>query len=398
MNEWGAQAFGELYVEPSRNGISIPKSTRGIGVPMIGMKELFANDFISSQHSELVPVTEVQLDKWGLEAGDLLFGRRSLTLAGAGKVSIVKHPSHRAVFESSMIRARLDASVACPEFYFYFFKSGPGRQIMETIVEQVAVAGIRSSDLARLMVPVPPLEEQRGIAAALGVLDDLIETNQALAIALEEEARLVWRDLMKRESPEPTTLASVATVVLGGTPSRDTPEFWGGSITWLNSGKANEFRVLEGSECITQEGYDRSSTKMMPVGATLIAITGATLGQVTRTEIEACGNQSLVGVYAEQDLVLSDHLYLSVSEDVEQLLRHATGGAQQHINKGNIEQMTVATPTMAVRDGIRAQVSPLLAAVGPLLVEARDLTRTRDELLLLLMSGKVSIATKQGAA
>jgi type I restriction enzyme, S subunit len=365
---------------------------------MVNMKELFAYDFISDQHSELVPVTDAQLGKWGLDEGDLLFGRRSLTLAGAGKVSIVKHPTHRAVFESSMIRARLDPRLGCPDFYFYLFRSKPGREIMEAIVEQVAVAGIRSSDLARLRVPVPPLDEQRRIAAVLGAFDDLIETNRSLAVALEEEARLAWRDLLGRETSDTTVLADVATVILGGTPSRNTPEFWGGDIPWLNSGMANDFRVIEGSEGITQQGYDRSSTKMVPAGATLIAITGATLGQVTRTEIEACGNQSLVGVYSKNDPALSDHLYLSISDDVEQLVRHATGGAQQHINKGNVEQMQIQALGPGARIEMENKVSPLLASIGPLLMEGRDLTRARDGLLPLLISGRIRVADLEGVA
>lgn len=250
--------------------------------------------------------------------------------------------------------------------------------------------------LAQIPVQVPPLDEQRSIAAIFEAFDNLIETNGALAASLEEEARQIWRYLASAESPPAAALADCANVILGGTPSRKNPSFWGGHIPWLNSGVANDFRVLEGSEGITREGYDRSSTKMVPAGATLIAITGATLGQVTRTEIEACGNQSLVGVYADNDAVLSDHLYLAVSDNIAELVRHATGGAQQHVNKGNVEQMLIPLLTEELRSGVEVSVSPLLAAIGPLLNEARDLTRTRDELLPLLMSGRVRVEDVEG--
>ena len=154
---------------------------------MVNMRELFAHDFLSDQATELVPISPESLAKWRLEDGDLLFGRRSLTLEGAGKCSIVVMPPVPTVFESSLIRVRLDQRRACPRFFFYLFKSRLGRTLIETIVEQVAVAGIRSSDLARLHVPVPPIHVQRQIAGVLGALDDLIEANHRIRETLDRD-------------------------------------------------------------------------------------------------------------------------------------------------------------------------------------------------------------------
>lgn len=239
-------------------------------------------------------------------------------------------------------------------------------------------------------IPVASIDEQRRIAAVLGALDDLIETNEVQARALEAAAQATWQRVLPSACSW-AEVGSLATVVLGGTPSRKHPDYWGGRIPWLNSGEANRFRVLSGSEGITDAGYANSSTKLMPVGTTLLAITGATLGQVTRLEIEACGNQSLVGVYSD-DRALSDHLYLAIGARIDALVQHATGGAQQHVNKGNVEQLRVPWPGKEWLSQVHNHIGPLLAGVGPLLVEAEALRRTRDELLPLLMSGKVRVS------
>lgn len=63
---------------------------------------------------------------------------------------------------------------------------------MESIVEQVAAAGIRSSDLARLQVPVPPLAEQRRVVGILTALDDLIDHNERLVADLRALSSLVF--------------------------------------------------------------------------------------------------------------------------------------------------------------------------------------------------------------
>jgi type I restriction enzyme S subunit len=96
-------------------------------------------------------------------------------------------------FESHLIRCRLDTQKAAPGFYFYFFWSPQGRALMGSIVEQVAAAGIRGSDLRRLPVPLPPIDEQRRIAAVLGALDDKIELNRKMNRTLEEMAQAVFK-------------------------------------------------------------------------------------------------------------------------------------------------------------------------------------------------------------
>jgi type I restriction enzyme S subunit len=112
-----------------------------------------------------------------------------LTVEGAGQCSIVLPCTDERTWESSIIRVRLNTQEADPSFYFYYFRSAHGRQRIETIVEQVAAAGIRNSDLRLLLVPLPPLSEQRAIAEVLGALDDKIEANQNLCSIIGGLAR-----------------------------------------------------------------------------------------------------------------------------------------------------------------------------------------------------------------
>lgn len=139
---------------------------------MINMGELFANDRIYDIPMELVPLKESEKINAKVECGDLLFARQSLVLEGAGKCSIVMEVSLLTVFESHLIRVRLDKTLALPMFYYYYFKSPLSP--MKSIVSQCAQAGIRGSDLQELQVILPPLEEQRRIVDVLSAYDNLI--------------------------------------------------------------------------------------------------------------------------------------------------------------------------------------------------------------------------------
>jgi len=129
---------------------------------------------------------------------------------------------------------------------------------------------------------------------------------------------------------------------------------------------------------------------MMPPATTVVAITGATLGQISRTEIHACGNQSLVGVYSG-DTALNDSLYFGIRSRIDVLLRSATGGAQQHVNKANVEELEVPVPRDSILKLWHAAAKPLMQSTAELLVECANLTRTRNELLPLLLSGRVLV-------
>ena len=191
MSEWKECKFEEFYLEPSKNGLSKPSKIRGSGYKMINMGELFSNDFIRDIDMELVPLTDKEKKSGKIEVNDLLFARQSLTLEGAGKCSIVIETSPLTVFESHLIRVRLNQKLASPIFFYYYFKSKTNP--IKNIVTQAVQAGIKASELATVKVRIPSLSEQKKIAAILSSLDEKIETNRKINARLEELAQALFK-------------------------------------------------------------------------------------------------------------------------------------------------------------------------------------------------------------
>ena len=176
--EWKECKFKELYLIPSKNGVSKPSRIRGDGFKMINMGELFSHDRIYDIPMELVPLTEAEQVSAKVEPFDLLFARQSLVAEGAGKCDIVMEVSPLTVFESHLIRIRLNQELAYPPYFYYYFKSpfSPVKRIIQHCVQ----AGIKASDLAEVPVKYPTLVEQQRIAKILSSLDDKIELNNAI--------------------------------------------------------------------------------------------------------------------------------------------------------------------------------------------------------------------------
>jgi len=179
---WGIQEFKKVFAVDTKNGLYKHKSCYGNGPKMVHMGEMFKTRTISEIDIEnAVDVSEKELEAYGLENGDLLFARRSLTKEGAGLCCIYKGSKDGATFESSIIRARLDNIKAIPDYFNYFFRSKYGRWLMERIIQTVAASGITGTDLKKMYVPVPPIAEQELIVDLLNTLinanEDSIQTD-----------------------------------------------------------------------------------------------------------------------------------------------------------------------------------------------------------------------------
>ncbi len=193
MSEWEIVKIEDLLLIPCRNGLTKPSKIRGNGVKMIAMGELFAHPIIYDVEMDRVPVTEKEIQLSNIIVNDLLFARQSLTLEGAGKCSIVKEVNEITVFESHLIRLRINSKKADPWFVYYYFNSYYGIRSIQNIVNQVAAAGIKGSDLVKLEIAIPSLEIQKKISAQLSEIDSKIECNRKICANLEAQAQALFK-------------------------------------------------------------------------------------------------------------------------------------------------------------------------------------------------------------
>ena len=189
-----SKPFAEFLEIPLRNGLTKPKKVRGDGIKMVNMGELFKYPRMKNIPMDRAPLTVKELSTSMLEAGDLLFARQSLVREGAGKCSIFLGDDEPVFFESHLIRCRLNKSAHNPIFYYYYFDSPQGKQAIDAIVEQGAgAAGIRGSDLGKLLIPEYPIEFQNSVALILDCLDSKIQLNQQINQTLEQMVQAIFK-------------------------------------------------------------------------------------------------------------------------------------------------------------------------------------------------------------
>ena len=372
---WSDAPFGSLYEEPSRNGLMAPKRVRGKGVRLVNMRELFRFDFIADQPMELAPLPDRNPGSWLLQDGDLLFARQSLTLAGAGKCSIVVGDSPERTFESHIIRVRLDPRQCDPQFFYYLFRSADGARRMGTIVEQVAAAGIRASDLSKLAVPCPPVGEQRRIAAVLGGLDDLIDTNQRLVRLLDECASAAFRNEWDGVTRKP--LDELGSLTMGQSPPGDTYNETATGVPFHQG--IRDF----GARFPADRVYCTAPTRFANAGDILIAVR-APVGTTNVANKRTALGRGVAGFRATRPATTLQALRAVPST---WSMHEGTGTVFSSINKNDLLHLDVPHVDNAE---LERQLSVLDRAYAEISSEVATLRTTRDELLPLLMSGAVT--------
>jgi type I restriction enzyme S subunit len=380
--------FGDLYAEPSRNGISIPASRRGFGTAMVNMGELFAHEIIRDEAESFVPLTTSELERFGLKEFDLLFARRSLTLAGAGRCVLVGDSEQPRTFESSIIRVRLDQSKADPRFYAYYFRSPEGRNAVETIVEQVAVAGIRSSDLARLQVDRPDLPVQHAIAEVLGTLDAKIAVNLRMAQNAESLLRAYY-ELDLEDTTEDGCPKRLDEVV---TNSRET---------------VDPARVPSDTAYIGLEHMPRGSIRLGSWGAARDVTSGKVTfarGDILFGRLRPYFRKVAVaptdGLCSSDILVLRpvtpawmaySLMLLSSQRFIDYTDGASTGTKMPRVSWGDIARYPVSLPSKERASVFNRFAQPLLDQIRVGIFESNSLKELRDALLPSLMDGHIAI-------
>ena len=390
--------FGKLYEIPTKNGVTRPSAVRGSGCKMVNMGELFTYPRLKNPQMERVPMSESEKAKFSLKPGDLLFARQSLVLEGAGKCSIVLRCEENTTFESHIIRVRLDTSKADPLFYFYFFNSDIGFGCVQSIVNQVAAAGIRGSDLEKLKVLWPELSIQRKIAAVLSAYDDLIETNKKRIEILEKMAEELYREWfvrMRFPGYKNTKfvnglpagwnmghLSQVATVVMGQSPKS---EFFNYNQVGLpfHQGVGTYGKRFPEEEVFSSEGRRRAFegdllfSVRAPVGRLNIAdremIIGRGLAAISHFKRKNSYLYYLLKtLFQNEDIIGNGAIFNSVGKD-------ELNGFDIHIHP---ETLINKFQDIAVSYDKK---------IGLIIGMNDNLTRTRDLLLPRLISGKLSV-------
>ena len=124
---------------------------------------------------------------------DVVFTQRG-TL---GQVSLIPAKPYGAyLLSQSQMKLSVSPTVADPLFVFYSFTSYEQQKLIEDSTIQTGVPHINLGILRKMAVPLPPLAEQRAIAAVLSDVDELIGSLEALIVKKRAIKQAAMQELL----------------------------------------------------------------------------------------------------------------------------------------------------------------------------------------------------------
>lgn len=321
-----------------------------------------------------------------------------------------------------MVLRNINPEVDNRYFYYYLTNDGMLNKLQDRAENRIcSFPQITFDLLSDYKIWVPDLPIQQKIASILSALDAKIELNNRINAELEAMAKtlydywfvqfnfpdknekpykssggkMVWNERLKRDIPEKweaKKLGNLLETSLGGTPSTRNRSYWvNGTINWLNSGEIAVFPIVSSELKITEEAIRNSATELLSKGTTLLSITRHL--RPTILAIDACANQSVVGIKENEDIKCY-YIYPYLKSEIPRYMSSRTGAQQPHINKEIVDDslMTIPNKDSDVLKKYNKLAGPLYMHIFINAFQNKNLTNLRDWLLPMLMNGQVKVA------
>ena len=193
------------------------------------------------------------------------------------------------------------------------------------------------------------------------------------------------------------SLSKMITLIGGGTPKRSEPNYWNGDIFWFSVKDVpneGEVFVITTQEKISELGLNKSSTKLLPVGTTIITARG-TVGKIALVGYEMAMNQSCYGVQGING-VRQFMTYYLIKNAVEVLKKNTHGAVFDTITQSTFDTVTSIKPSIEMMDLFESKVEKIMGHIKNNLYENNSLIALRDTLLPKLLSGEMDMLGLQG--
>ncbi len=221
---------------------------------------------------------------------------------------------------------------------------------------------ISKKHLETLEFLLPPIPEQRKIAAILSSVDNAIEKTKAVIEQTKVVKKGLMQELLTRGIPgrhrkflktpigeipeewEVVVLGKYSRILSGGTPSTKNQKYWKGTIPWITSADILGLHEIIPKKFITKEAIKESATNLIPKDS-IIVVTRVGLGKVAINRFDICISQDSQGVIPNKKVFSIEYLAYFLSIAAQNFITRNQGTAIKGILKEDLKSLKVPLPT-----------------------------------------------------
>lgn len=402
--EWKITNIGSLCDRVCSGGT--PKSTNNAyyngNIPWLNTKEVNFNRIYDTEKN----ITQLGLEnssaKWISENSVIV----AMYGATAGKVAITKIPI---TTNQACCNLSINSEIADYNFVYYFLCSKFYE--LSSLANGGAQQNLNAQIIKDFPIKIPVnLSDQRKIAGILSDLDSKIENNNKINANLEAQAQALFKSWFVDFTPfkdQPFVdselgpipqgwkvgkLGDIGEIVGGSTPSKSKPEYYTThGIAWLTPKDLSTSKAKftsRGEIDITDEGYNSTSTKLMPRGSVLFS-SRAPIGYLTIAKNEICTNQGFKSLVPNG--AGTGFIYYTLRHLTPQIENRATGSTFKEASATLMRSVETIVPPTSILNKFEELLRPILQFQEKKEEENQRLAALRDTLLPKLMSGEIKL-------
>ena len=342
--------YGEAY--PKASDMTDSSS----GIPFLTGGNLKEGKLSLDGVSYITPEKHSQLISGHLLEDDIVIAVRG----SLGALGYVNTDNSGWNINSQLAILRTDKSELYGKFLIQYLLSWAGQNELLKRQTGSALKQLPIGALKDVEVPITSVAEQERIATYFDSLDHLITLHQRKY----EKLKNVKKSMLEKMFPskgckvpeirfsgftddwEQRKLGELAEIVGGGTPSTSVESYWDGDIDWYAPAEIGEQIYLKSSQRkITEEGLNKSSAKVLPVG-TVLFTSRAGIGKIAILLKEGCTNQGFQSIVPNKDKLDSYFLNYEYQTDKakKKIENITTGNTIKHILASDMQEFEVDVP------------------------------------------------------
>jgi len=243
-------------------------------------------------------------------------------------------------------------------------------------------------------IPVPALDEQRGIAEVLRAVDEAIASNGAALDQIGRTRSAILYAAFEESAWEPVPLGSLGKWQSGSTPAKGISQNWGGGIPWICPRDMKVPLLSKSTETISEHALG-GSCRIAPAGTLMLVVRGMILARAVPTAIttvEAAYNQD-IKAFVPNGRASARFVELCIRHQEAELLRlvnTATHGTKK-LDSDTIAAIPIPLPDAEAQDALVQTITTLDEAASDYVAEHQRLNAIRQGLLRDLFSGRVRV-------
>ena len=396
---WVPRSLAEVTAKPIVYGIVQAGPDLDEGVPYIKSSDI-ANRIEVGSLQKTSKEIAAKYKRSEVFPGDIIFSLRG----NIGESCII--PSYIELANLTQGTARISVKKGVSNIYIHYALQSEGiAKRIHAVSKGSTFREISLEELRKIKIPIPPLLEQRKIAAILGTWDEAIAQVEALIAALKQRKKGLMQRLLtgKVRFPgfegewEEVELGEIATIRRGASPRpiKDPKWFAESGRGWVRIADVTRepTRFLnETTQYLSPLGVEKS-VQVDPGG--LIMSIAATIGVPKIVNIPVCVHDGFVVIDEFESKASTDFLFHYLGFITASLANTGQPGTQKNINSALVRKIKVPGIVLAEKNKIAELLNHCDEEIVNLGFKREALTKQKKGLMQRLLTGQIRVNVDQ---